>query len=164
MSKSDPTGLSKLPRMSYLYSGTRTPLAMEHFVSNQLEWSRVTPKDFPLTLPAEPVLMQLVEREQQVKEAVEGQVNGQEAAASKPLQAAVKAGLSERGAVGVLNRMASLLKEHGVAENRTDASRDVAASSWVLNALLVVVVVLIAIVAMFLYLTARAGVKPSKVV
>ena len=166
MSKSDPSALSALPRVTYLYTGTRSALAMEHFVSTHEEWSRVTPTDYPLPLPATLVVMQLVEREQQVKEAVEGQLHGKAAPAPllQPLNAGLKAGLAERGAVGVLNKMAGLLREQGVMENRTSASREAGTSSWVLNGLLVVVVALIVIVAMFLYLTARAGVKPSKVV
>ena len=115
--------------------------------------------------------MVLVEREQQVKAEVEGEVHGQPRMQSKAKTLdGVKAGLLKGvegglggGAVGVLKKVAGILKEQS-GDNSTAVVAYETAGSWVLNAALVVVLSLIAVVALFLYLTARAAIKPNKVV
>ena len=167
ISRSNPAELSSLTRQVYSYGGARSALGIEHFVTNQEEWSRVTPSAYPL--PIADVAMQLVEREQQLKAQVDAQVNGQADPAPKAMDR-VKAGvikgvegsLGGAGAVSVLNRVAGMLKDKA-AENATEAAHDVA-STWLLNTLLGAVALVVVGALIVLYVTKNSVTNPNKLV
>jgi len=77
LSQSDPVASSSLVRAVYVYSGSRSELAMEQFVTQEKQWASATKEDYPLDPVSVPIILPLslaLRKEQQVQDK-EGQIH-----------------------------------------------------------------------------------------
>ena len=140
---------SGLARKVYAYGGQRTVLGFEQFVSQEAQWQAVNAEDYPLALPDPPVPLQMSSHDQRAQAAV-----AEHDIAAAVQSTEVDASRAEQGGIG-----GGLLAAVAAAGGGSGLFY----GEW-LNVALGVVMLLIALVGYWLYVSARSSQRTSKAV
>ena len=143
-------GGSGLVRKVYAYAGQRTVLAMEQFVSQDEQWQAASVEEFPLPLPDPPVPIQLSTQDQRKQAEVAAQDSP---VAARSTETVVAAHGSDGDIGGGLMAVVAAAGGGG----------GLMYGEW-LNVALGVVMLFIALIGYWLYVSARGSARSSKAV